>query len=74
MKMKDLSVFYDYGKAGKQFEKTFSNNFYYRLQNNSSGLFYNLIHDEDRDKFTNTRNVSDSFVEVKTTVFVIITY
>ena len=43
-------------------------------QNNSSGLFYNLIYDEDRDKFTNTRNVSDSFAEVKTTVFVIITY
>ena len=32
MKMKDLSVFYDYGKAGNLFEKVFSNNFYYRLQ------------------------------------------
>ena len=39
-----------------------------------AGCYYNLIYDEDRDKFTNTRNVSDSFAEVKTTVFVIITY
>ena len=61
-----------FSKAGNQFEKAFSNNFYYRLQKNSSGLFQNLIHDEVGGKFTNTRNVSDSFADV-TTIFVIIT-
>ena len=61
-----------FSKACNQFEQAFSNNFYHRLQKNSSGLFQNLIHDDVGDKFTNTRNVSDSFVEV-TTIFVIIT-